>query len=248
MSLPKTAPPAVAGQVAGERRPGLAPPALGSRRFQPLALRVAITALALAVWFLTQSWLGARRGDGNSIGDGLHHFTAPVHDYLAGSPRAADALLISSSLGIDALAVFLLASWIFAGRLRPFAGLAMLLLLRQIMQALCALPAPPGMIWHDPGFPSLLVTYGVANDFFFSGHTAIAVFGAVELARLRKPWLTACAVLLVAFEIAAVITLRAHYTMDVFTGLLAALAVSAVSPAVGRALEARLAGRLRPDR
>jgi len=115
----------------------------------------------------------------------------------------------------------------------------MLLLLRQTMQALCALPPPPGMIWHYPGFPSLLVTYGVANDFFFSGHTAIAVFGAVELARLQKTWLTACAILLVLFEVAAVITLRAHYTMDVFTGLLAALSAAAISPPLSRSIATR---------
>jgi len=35
------------------------------------------------------------------------------------------------------------------------------------------------MIWHYPGFPSLLVTL-CRNDFFFSGHTAIAVFGAMS--------------------------------------------------------------------
>jgi hypothetical protein len=50
------------------------------------------------------------------------------------------------------------------------------------------------MIWHDPGFPSLLVTDHVANDFFFSGHTAIALFGALELSRFRRNWLTAVAV------------------------------------------------------
>lgn len=36
--------------------------------------------------------------------------------------------------------------------------------LRQIMEALAALPSPPNAIWHYPGFPSLLVTYGVANE------------------------------------------------------------------------------------
>jgi membrane-associated phospholipid phosphatase len=91
---------------------------------------------------------------------------------------------------------------------------------------LCSLPPPPGIIWHYPGFPSLLVTYGVANDFFFSGHTAIAVFGAIELARLRRHWLTAAAICVVVFEIAAVLVLRAHYTMDVFTGALAAICVA----------------------
>lgn len=201
-------------------------------RWRSLALRIAITAVSLVIWFWTQSLLGSRAADANAIGDGLHRLTAPVNSHLQNSPRAANALLIASSLGIDALGLFLLGSWIFAGKLRPFIGLAMLLILRQIMQALCALPPPPGMIWHNPGFPSLLVTYGVANDFFFSGHTAIAVFGAVELARLHKTWLTACAIFLVLFEVAAVIVLRAHYTMDIFTGLLAALCVAMISDPV----------------
>lgn len=208
-------------------------------RWKSLAVRIAIAAVALVIWFWTQSLLGARTGDSNAIGDGLHRLTTPLHDYLANSPRAANILLIASSLGIDALGIFLLGSWVFAGKLRPFVGLAMLLILRQIMQALCALPAPPGMIWHYPGFPSLLVTYGVANDFFFSGHTAIAVFGAVELARIRKTWLTVYAILLVLFEVAAVIALRAHYTMDVFTGLLAALCVAAISQPVSGWLQTK---------
>ena len=43
------------------------------------------------------------------------------------------------------------------------------------------------MIWRNPGFPSLLVTYGTASDLFFSGHTAIAVYGALELAHWGGP-------------------------------------------------------------
>jgi PAP2 superfamily C-terminal len=218
--------------------PTAAEAAAPGARWKSLALRMAITAAALLIWFWTQSLLGARAGDAGAIGDGLHRLTAPWHAYLENSPRAADAVLILSSLGIDALGIFLLGSWIFAGKVRPFLGLAMLLILRQLVQALCALPPPPGMIWHDPGVPSLLVTYGVANDFFFSGHTAIAVFGATELARLRKTWLTACAILLVFFEVAAVIALRAHYTMDVFTGIVAALCVAALCDPVSRSIVA----------
>jgi hypothetical protein len=193
-----------------------------------LAVRILITFGALAIWFWTQSLLGARISPTGGIDDGLHRLTAPVNAYLHGAPHAANALLIASSALIDAIAIFLLASWIFAGNLRPFLGLGMLLITRQVMQALCSLPAPPGIIWHDPGFPSLLVTYGVANDFFFSGHTAIAVFGAIELARLRRAWLTALAVCVVLFEVAVVLVLRAHYTMDVFTGALAAACVAQI--------------------
>src|SRR6266436_3040049 len=201
-------------------------------RKKALVARILITCAALAIWFWTQSLLGARISPTQGIGDGLHRLTAPLNVYLHGAPRAANALLIASSALIDAIAIFLLASWIFAGQLRPFLGLAMLLVTRQLMQALCSLPAPPGIIWHNPGFPSLLVTYGVANDFFFSGHTAIAVFGAIELARLRRVWLTVLAVCAVLFEVASVLALRAHYTMDVFTGALAAVCVAQICGAI----------------
>jgi len=99
------------------------------------------------------------------------------------------------------------------------------------------LPPPPNMIWHYPGFPSLLVTYHVANDFFFSGHTAIAVFGAIELSRLHRNWLTAAAVLLVLFEVATVLILRAHYSMDVFTGVVAAFWVADLSSRISPRLD-----------
>ena len=201
-------------------------------RKKALAARILVTFAALAIWFWTQSLLGARISPTQGIGDGLHRLTAPLNAYLHGAPRAANALLIASSALIDAIAIFLLGSWIFAGQLRPFLGLAMLLVTRQVMQALCSLPAPQGIIWHDPGFPSLLVTYGVANDFFFSGHTAIAVFGAIELARLRRAWRAVLAACVVLFEVAAVLVLRAHYTMDVFTGALAAVCVAQTCGAI----------------
>jgi len=156
---------------------------------------------------------------------------------LAHHAAAANVLLILSSAIIDALGVFLLGSWLFGRSVRPFLGLVMLMLLRQIAEALCSLPVPPGMIWHYPGFPSLLVTYHVANDFFFSGHTAIAVFGALELSRFRRTWLTWGAILLVLFEVLTVLVLRAHYTMDVFTGILAALSIARLSERLAPALE-----------
>ena len=196
----------------------------GQRR--RLLRRLLVTGIVLVVWFWTQSLIGARAAPASGIGDGLHNLTAGLNAYLAHHVRAANALLIVSSGLIDGLGLFLLGRWLFGGSVRPFLGLFLLMALRQVMQALCALPPPPNMIWHDPGFPSLLVTYHVANDFFFSGHTAIAVFGAIEISRLRRNWLTVFAVLIVLFEVATVLVLRAHYTMDVFTGIIAALWVA----------------------
>jgi hypothetical protein len=127
-----------------------------------------------------------------------------------------------SSAIIDALGIFLLAASIFGPSVRPFLGLLLLFAMRQICQLVCALPPPAGMIWHSPGWPSLLVTYDVATDFFFSGHTGLAVLGAVELARVGgRRWLV-IGLLIVVFEAGTVLVLRAHYTMDVFTGAVAA--------------------------
>ena len=194
-----------------------------------LLLRLLLTGIVLALWFWTQSLIGARTAPAAGIGDALHNLTAGLNSYFARNDRAANALLIVSSGLIDALGLFLLGRWLFGGSVRPFLGLFLLMTLRQLMQAVCALPPPPNMIWHYPGFPSLLVTYHVANDFFFSGHTAIAVFGAIELSRLRRKWVTAAAILLVFFEVATVLILRAHYSMDVFAGIAAAFWIADLS-------------------
>jgi hypothetical protein len=218
------------------------PPAVPS----PWWFRLTLVVLGLAAWFWTQSLIGQRTISGPAIGDELHVLTAPAHQYLLDHPRAANGLLIASSAGIDLFAIFLLGRAIFGPTFRPFIGLLLLFALRQICQAFCALPPPEGMIWHNPGFPSFVVTYGVANDLFFSGHTAIAVFGAVELARLGRRWLGVLGFGIALFEVATVLTLRAHYTMDVFTGAVTALLVAGVaakiSPWCDRAL-ARLTER-----
>jgi hypothetical protein len=187
------------------------------------AVRLALTAAALVIWFWTQSLIGARGVPASGIGDRVQAVTAPANLYLHHHPAGANALLVVSSGIIDLLGIFLLSIWIFRGDPRPFLGLVIVLGLRQIMQACVVLPAPPDAIWHYPGFPSLLVTYGVAYDYFFSGHTAIAVLGATELARAGKRWITVGAVGIVLFEAATVLILRAHYTMDVFTGLVTGL-------------------------
>ena len=202
-----------------------------------VAFRLGVVGVGIGGWFWTQSLI-ARRPFPSGIGDALHNLSAPLNGYLALHPTAANGLLIVSSGLVDLLALFVFAEWIFGWSVRPLLGLTLVLSLRQLMVALCALPAPDGMIWHYPGFPSLLVTYGVSNDFFFSAHLSITVYAATELARLRRPWLTRLAVVIVVFEAASVLVLRAHYTMDVFTAIVTALycahLAERLSPPLGR--------------
>jgi hypothetical protein len=196
--------------------------------------------VALAFWFATQALLARRAPPANGVGDALLSWTAGANAFLHTHPAWANALLVASSLLIDALGIFLLLRAIFGPTIRPFLGLLLLFALRQICQSLVSLPPPEGMIWRSPGFPSLLVTYGTSSDFFFSGHSAIAVLGALELARLGRAWLTACGVAIAVFLVLTVVVLRAHYTMDIFTGVVAALWIAGIAaqlaPAVDRAL------------
>ncbi len=202
-------------------------------------IRAVFAVVGIAAWFITQRLL-ASRGFPEGIGDGVHLFLTPATEWLTRHNQAADVLLIITSGIIDALGCFLLLSGILGRSVRPMLGLMLLFLLRQICQALTALPPPEGMIWRYPGVPSLFVTYGTGNDFFFSGHTAIAVYGAIELARLRRQWITVGAAATAAIEAMTVLVLRAHYTMDVFTAILAAAwaanAALRLAPSCDRAL------------
>ena len=124
---------------------------------------------------------------------------------------------------IDLLGAYLLGTAIFGVSIRPYLGLVMVFALRQICQMLCPLPAPAGMVWRYPGVPAVLVTYGTANDLFFSGHTAIAVYGAAPWPATGGPgaWRSACRS--PSSKPSRSWCCGAHYTMDVFTGIICAL-------------------------
>ena len=201
-----------------------------------LAAKLVLVAVSLGAWFATQSLIGGRGEHEGKIGDLLHELTAPWNTWLQNHTGPTNALLIVSSAIIDLFALFLIGAGILGPTLRPFIGLLILFAFRQLCQALCALPVPAGMIWRYPGFPSLLVTYGVSNDFFISGHTAIAVLGAIEVGHLLPPGWGIVVGLVALSEAGLVIVLRAHYTMDVLAALVAAFCAAGLAGYVCQAL------------
>jgi hypothetical protein len=187
-----------------------------------IGVRVAFVGLGLFLWFWTQRLIAAKAPASNGVGDRLHDWSAPLHAWLVAHPRPTNLVLIATSALIDIFGIYLLASAVFGPTVQPFLAILILFAMRQSCQAICTLPIPPGSIWRDPGFPSLLVTYGTSNDFFFSGHTAISVLGALQLAQSAPPWLAIGGAIVAGIEAITVIILRAHYTMDVFAALFAA--------------------------
>jgi hypothetical protein len=194
--------------------------------FPVIAIRVGFVLAGIAIWFWSQAVLGKRVPKVAyevPLADGLHVLTKRLHHRYATNVAAGNRLLIISSLVIDLLGAYLLCTAVFGESIRPYVGLVMVFALRQICQMLCPLPTPSGMVWRYPGVPAVLVTYGTANDLFFSGHTAIAVYGACTLASHWGPWGMVLGLAIAFFEAITVLILRAHYTMDVFTGIVCAL-------------------------
>ena len=204
-------------------------PLLASPPWTVLGLRTGVVAVALVLWFWTQSLIARKVGTQKGIGDVIHDLSARWHRYFANHERAANAALITSSICIDVIGISLIGTAIFGSTFAPFLAILIVFALRQICQGLCTLPPPPGIIWRKPGFPALLVTYDVGNDFFFSGHTALAVLGALEAAQCAPLWLAIIAAVVAVGEMLIVLVLRAHYTLDVVAGALAAFLAAEVA-------------------
>ena len=211
-------------------------PILASLSWTGVGLRAGVIAGALVVWSWTQSLIARKAAARDGIGDVVHDLTSHWHLYLTTNMRAANAALIASSICIDLVGLALIGSAVFGPTFAPFLAILIVFALRQVCQSLCTLPPPPGIIWRNPGFPALLVTYDVGNDFFFSGHTALAVLGAIEAAQFGPTWLAVLAAVIALGEMLIVLVLRAHYTLDVVAGAFAAFLAADVagklSPAV----------------
>jgi len=205
-----------------------------------IALRAAVVVAGLVVWFWTQSMIGRKAASKEGIGDGIHDLTARWHHYFATNERAANAALITSSIFIDLIGIALIGGAIFGRTFAPFLAILIVFGLRQICQSLCTLPPPPGVIWRYPGFPALLVTYEVGNDLFFSGHTALAVLGAIEAAHYGPAWLAVVVAAIALGEIMIVLVLRAHYTLDVVAGVFVAIFAADVAAKLSPVVDAWL--------
>ena len=94
--------------------------ARSTRSGRDLAIRVFVTAADLAVWFWTESLIGARGFPAGAIGDQLHAATGSANFYLHPRASTANLLLIVSSGVIDLLGLFLLLRWIFKRGLDHF--------------------------------------------------------------------------------------------------------------------------------
>jgi hypothetical protein len=154
-----------------------------TRRFAVAAtIKFVLAVLLLMTWHGSQTILDhAKRAMGGTSFDRGHALLASFNNFLHHHDHVANAVLIMTSGHID-IVLFGMVIWGILGEtIRPTVAIFFLLLFRQLSQFFVGEPIPQGMIWHYPGFPSLVVTYYTTFDFFFSGHTASATLSALEI-------------------------------------------------------------------
>jgi len=206
------------------------------------SLQVLAVASAYAMWRLTQYLLEASRGSVTGFTDHSHALFAGANAYLNAHPTLANLVLAMSSFEVDLAGISLVVFFFTRRQSRPLLTLWLILILRQICQATISVPAPEGMIWHYPGFPSLIVTYGTSTDFFFSGHMALATAVASELTAQRAPrWKQTMAWAIAGLQVFVILSMRFHYFTDVVAGCFAAVVASRLAEALSQRIDERFA-------
>ena len=111
---------------------------------------------------------------------------------------------------------------------------------RTFCQTIFLMRYPDGLTWSYPGFPSVVVPYVNSSDFFFSGHLGILTFLLLENRESKDTLMTWVSVVSIAFEFWMMVVLRAHYTIDLISGIVFAHYIWIISKKPGLWLDQRI--------
>jgi hypothetical protein len=91
--------------------------------------------------------------------------------------------------------------------------------IRGIIQAIFAMSFPDGSVWDDPGFPSVVIPYGLARDFYFSGHCGFLAINICYMLDMGRKKTAILYMLLMPYIIFILLAPRVHYTIDIPIGI-----------------------------
>ena len=123
-------------------------------------------AAAYGLWLTSQHLLERTRQPVTGFVDHTHEWLSAINLYLNAHPALANVVLAISSFEVDLAAVSMVAFFVVRRESRPLLALWFILIMRQLCQTTVSMPPPDGMIWHYPGFPTIVVTYTTSTDFF----------------------------------------------------------------------------------
>jgi len=187
--------------------------------------RLTLFALAAVFSQVTQAMLETRDMSGNQIVDYVLVWTDFLNQLFWQHSTFTNYYIIFCSLFMDFYSIVLPCLVVFGKDKHPnrvVLAVTFFFILRQFFQTLIVLPTPKGYLWRYPGFPSLVVPYNPANDFYFSGHIEFLTVAARELIK-RKHWILFVGSLFaIFFNSMMIIITRIHYTIDVIDAIFVA--------------------------
>ena len=183
-----------------------------------MACNILYVVIFYQFWFITQGFLETDSYSNTTIIDRTHTFIPfqYINELLNGNIYFAKFSIMITTLMIDINIVYYFYRFLFHNEKKTILILMCGTILRQLCQYINRLPMPENMIWFDPGFPTVIMNYSVANDFFFSGHTLTALIFGIEMIKSEKWYIKCYSVVYMSCEIIFILASRAHYFMDVY--------------------------------
>ena len=154
------------------------------------------------------------------INDQLFNLTKPINKYLSNNTYIKNTFLIISSLFIDIMFFTLAYFWTVKGRSwRMAICFVIFYAFRSLSQHLFTMMFPSGYLISFPGFPSVIVSYLKASDFYPSGHVAFPLIAGLEfLYYLDVRNMFYFCMITSVFEAFVMIFVRGHYGIDILAG------------------------------
>jgi hypothetical protein len=145
------------------------------------------------------------------IKDVFLQLTDPLNQFLMNHNLLRNIWMIISSFLLDIIVVFTSYSWIMNGKTwKPIVAVILFFSLKLICSSLFIVKYPEGMMWDYPGFPS------------FSGYVGLNLICYLELRKLNLINISYLALFELIFQSLMLLSLRANYTVDILSSILAA--------------------------
>ncbi len=138
----------------------------------------------------------------------------PTTLWLKNHPLTTKWIIILSSLLIDCVFLFLGVFFVIHARTaRIIYSIVIFYGIRAICQAIFLFQYPEEWLFDDPGFFSIVVPYGRASDFFFSGHSGFLLITTLELIQMKMVTLAFVNFISMLYTGWMLVATRAHYSI-----------------------------------
>ena len=161
-----------------------------------------------------------------TIMDHLFLLTESLNHFLRNSAHYGNLSLILLGLMTDFMTFTMIGLFLHKPSHRLVIMVSIFFIVRRLMNYLCILPVPATQLYHYPGFPTLTTQYGMNNDFFYSGHAGFGTLVVLEIfKRYQNLFVRIFYVTLLILISTLLIVDRIHYTMDIYAGIVTAVAL-----------------------